>query len=135
MLLEMRNIVKKYGNLTANKNVNLHLNEGEILAIAGENGAGKSTIMKILYGLEQADSGEIYMKGEKKEFHNPSDAMSCGIGMVQQHFMLFDDMTVAENIVYSREIRKGIFINEKNCTMPLAICQSNISCLLIREVL
>ena len=113
MLLEMKNIVKKYGSLTANKDVSLHLNKGEILAIAGENGAGKSTIMKILYGLEQASSGEIYMDGERKEFHSPSDAMACGIGMVQQHFMLFSDMTVAENIVYSREIRRGIFIDEK----------------------
>lgn len=113
MLLEMKNIVKMYGTLAANKNVSLHLKQGEILAIAGENGAGKSTIMKILYGLEQANSGEIYIRGEKKEFHNPSDAMACGVGMVQQHFMLFGDMTVAENIVYSREIRKGIFIDEK----------------------
>lgn len=113
MLLEMKNIVKMYGELAANKNVNITLNKGEILAICGENGAGKSTIMKILYGLEQATSGEIYLSGKKKHFKNPSDAMDCGIGMVQQHFMLFDRMTVAENIVYAREIKKGIFIDEK----------------------
>jgi len=113
MLLEMKNIVKMYGNLAANKNVSIGLNQGEVLAIVGENGAGKSTIMKILYGLEQATSGEIFLNGEKKTFHNPSDAMACGIGMVQQHFMLFGAMTVAENIVYSREIHNGPFIDEK----------------------
>lgn len=113
MLLEMKNIVKMYGSLAANKNVSIGLNQGEILAIVGENGAGKSTIMKILYGLEQATSGEIFLNGEKKAFRNPSDAMACGIGMVQQHFMLFGAMTVAENIVYSREIRNGPFIDKK----------------------
>lgn len=113
MLLEMKNIVKMYGELAANKDVNISLNKGEILAICGENGAGKSTIMKILYGLEQATSGEIYLNGEQKHFKNPSDAMACGIGMVQQHFMLFGGMTVAENIVYAREIKKGIFLDMK----------------------
>ncbi len=112
-MLEMRNIVKMYGALAANNNVSISLNQGEILAIVGENGAGKSTIMKILYGLEQATSGEILLRGEKKHFHNPSDAIACGIGMVQQHFMLFEKMTAAENIVYSREVRKGIFIDKK----------------------
>ena len=113
MLLEMKDIVKMYGSLAANDHVNLHLKQGEILAIVGENGAGKSTIMKILYGLEKATSGEIYLNGEKQSFHSPSDAMSCGIGMVQQHFMLFESMTVAENIVYARELRKGIFMDTK----------------------
>ncbi len=112
-MLEMRDIVKTYGELMANRHVSLHLNRGEILAIVGENGAGKSTIMKILYGLEHPDSGEIFLNGEKKHFHSPSDAMACGIGMVQQHFMLFGAMSVAENIVYSREIRKGIFIDRR----------------------
>ena len=116
MLLEMKHIVKMYGELAANNDVSISLNKGEILAIVGENGAGKSTIMKILYGLEQASSGEIILNGERKEFHNPSDAMACGIGMVQQHFMLFPDMTVEENIVYSHEIRNGIFIDRKRLT-------------------
>ena len=64
MILEMKNIVKTYGRVVANDNVSIDLNEGEILAIVGENGAGKSTIMKILYGLEKPDSGEIYVKGK-----------------------------------------------------------------------
>ena len=113
MLLEMRNIVKTYGNVVANNKVNINLNKGEILAVVGENGAGKSTIMKILYGLERPDSGEIFINGNKMNFHNPSDAMQEGIGMVQQHFMLFESMTVAENIVYKNEMKKGIFFDYK----------------------
>ena len=69
MLLEMRNIVKTYGNVVANNKVNINLNKGEILAVVGENGAGKSTIMKILYGLERPDSGEIFINGNKMNFH------------------------------------------------------------------
>ena len=100
MLLEMRDIVKVYDTVVANNHVNLSLAQGEILAIVGENGAGKSTIMKILYGLEKATSGEVLLNGEPVHFRNPSDAIAKGIGMVQQHFMLFQTMTVAENIVY-----------------------------------
>lgn len=81
MIFEMKNIVKMYGSLCANDDVSLHLKRGEILAIVGENGAGKSTIMKILYGLEKATSGEIYVNGNKTNFRNPSDAMAAGIGM------------------------------------------------------
>ena len=73
MHLEMRNIVKTYGNVVANNKVNINLNKGEILAVVGENGAGKSTIMKILYGLERPDSGEIFINGNKMDFHNPSN--------------------------------------------------------------
>lgn len=111
MIFEMRDIVKMYGSLCANDNVSLHLNKGEILAIVGENGAGKSTIMKILYGLEKPTSGEIYVNGKQMHFRNPSDAMAAGIGMVQQHFMLFEEMTVAENIVFKNEIHKGPFMD------------------------
>ena len=112
-VFEMRHIYKMYGELCANNDVNIHLNEGEILAIVGENGAGKSTIMKVLYGLEKPTEGEIYVRGEKKRFHNPSDAMAAGIGMVQQHFMLFDSMSVAENIVFKNEITKGLLLDKK----------------------
>lgn len=69
--------------------------------------------MKILYGLEKPDSGEIFINGKKMNFHNPSDAMKQGIGMVQQHFMLFESMTIAENIVYKNEMKKGIFFDYK----------------------
>ena len=86
-ILEMKNIVKTYGKLLANDNINIDLKKGEILAICGENGAGKSTLMKILYGLEKPDSGEIIINGKSVKFNSPSDAMKLHIGMVQQHFM------------------------------------------------
>ncbi len=113
MILEMKNIVKTYGNVVANNDVSLYLNEGEVLAIVGENGAGKSTIMKILYGLEKADSGQIIVKGQKVTDYDASKAMKLGIGMVQQHFMLFDSLTVAENIVYKNEKKKFVFYDKK----------------------
>lgn len=112
-VFDMRHIVKRYGELCANDDVSIHLNQGEILAIVGENGAGKSTIMKVLYGLERPNGGEIYVHGKKVRFHNPSDAMASGIGMVQQHFMLFESMSVAENIVFKNEITKGLFLDKK----------------------
>src|SRR4030095_11349260 len=74
-----------------------------IHAIVGENGAGKSTIMRIAYGFYNADSGEIFVDGNKVGIRNPHDAIALGIGMVHQHFMLVDDMTVAENIILGAE--------------------------------
>lgn len=112
-IFEMRHIDKLYGTLLANDDVSIHLNQGEILCLVGENGAGKSTIMKILYGLEAPTDGEIYVNGEIVHFHTPSDAMARGIGMVQQHFMLFENMSVAENIVFKNEISKGLFMDRK----------------------
>ncbi len=112
-IFEMKHIDKLYGSLPANNDVSIHLNEGEILCIVGENGAGKSTIMKILYGLEYPTDGEIFVRGKKVNFKTPSDAMAVGIGMVQQHFMLFEGMTVAENIVFKNEIHNGPFMDMK----------------------
>ena len=111
MVFEMKHITKTYDTVVANDDVSLHLNRGEILSIVGENGAGKSTIMKILYGLEKPDSGEIVVGGKTQRFNNPSDAMAVGIGMVQQHFMLFEQMTVAENIVFKNELKNGPFMD------------------------
>ena len=114
LLLEMKNITKVYGNLRANDGIHLTLDKGEILAVVGENGAGKSTLMKILYGLERPTEGEIYINGVKQNFRSSHDAISKGIGMVQQHFMLFEPFTVAENIVYGGEPRKNrIFFDRK----------------------
>lgn len=113
----MRHITKSYGPLVANSSIDLNLNRGEILAVVGENGAGKSTLMKILYGLESCDNGEILVDGELKNFRSPYDAISNGIGMVQQHFMLFPPFTVAENIVYTNEpTRKSVFFNRKEAS-------------------
>ncbi|NLL54067.1 MAG: ABC transporter ATP-binding protein [Clostridiales bacterium] len=112
--VEMKGITKAFGNgVVANDDVSIHLNRGEILAIVGENGAGKSTLMKVLYGLHRPTAGEIRVKGKACSFRNPSDAMAAGIGMVQQHFMLFEEMTVAENIVFKNEIHSGPFMNMK----------------------
>ena len=93
----MKHITKAYGPLVANNDISLTLNKGEILAVVGENGAGKSTLMKILYGLESADSGEILINGEGRRIRSPHDAIACGIGMVQQHFMLFPPFTAREH--------------------------------------
>ncbi len=111
LLIEMKNITKTYGDVVANKDVSINLVKNEILAIVGENGAGKSTIMKILYGLEDSDSGEILINNKKVSIKNPVDAMKLGIGMVQQHFMFFEGLSVAENVVYNNEISKGIFFD------------------------
>lgn len=110
----MKHITKAYGPLVANNNLDLTLEKGEILAVVGENGAGKSTLMKILYGLESYDSGEILINGEPRKFRSPHDAIASGIGMVQQHFMLFPPFTAAENIVYGNEpMRRRVVFDRK----------------------
>ena len=111
VLLRMEGIVKCYGDLVANNHVDLHLQKGEILAVIGENGAGKTTLMKVLYGLEQPDGGIITLRGEKICIRDTAHAIANGIGMVQQHFMLFDPFTVTENIVYGKEPRNGPFFD------------------------
>lgn len=111
-ILEMHHITKSYLNVTANKDVSIKLFPNEILAIVGENGAGKTTLMKILYGLEKPDKGEIIYKGQPVAFRSPSEAIKLGIGMVQQHFMLFGSLTVAENIVYQNEPHNSIFFKK-----------------------
>src|SRR5437868_128347 len=102
-MLELQNITKTFGEVTANNDVSIKVQKGTIHAIVGENGAGKSTIMRIAYGFYNADSGEIFVDGNKVEIRNPHDAIALGIGMVHQHFMLVDTMTVAENIVLGAE--------------------------------
>jgi ABC-type uncharacterized transport system ATPase subunit len=102
-MLELRNITKTFGSVTANNDVSITIHKGTIHAIVGENGAGKSTIMRIAYGFYDADSGEILFNGQKVNIRNPHDAIALGIGMVHQHFMLVDTMTVAENIILGSE--------------------------------
>src|SRR5262245_10656536 len=102
-MLELRNITKRFGNVLANDRVHIAVRTGSIHAIVGENGAGKSTIMKIAYGFYRADDGEILVDGKPQAIHTPHDAIALGIGMVHQHFMLVDTMTVAENIVLGAE--------------------------------
>src|SRR6185503_3719314 len=102
-MLELRNITKRFGNVTANDKVNIVVKPGTIHAIVGENGAGKSTAMRIAYGFYTADDGEILVDDQVRQISNPHDAIALGIGMVHQHFMLVDTMTVAENIVLGAE--------------------------------
>lgn len=102
-MLELKNITKKFGDVIANDNVSLNIEKGTIHAIVGENGAGKSTIMRIAYGFYKADSGEILYGGKPVNINSPEDAIRLGIGMVHQHFMLVDTMTVAENIILGAE--------------------------------
>ena len=90
-------------DIVALNNVSFTLNDGEITGLLGLNGAGKSTIMRIAYGFYNADSGEIFFDGKRVEINNPHDAIRLGIGMVHQHFMLVDTMTVAENIILGAE--------------------------------
>src|SRR5881394_3407841 len=102
-MLELRNITKRFGEVLANDHVSIKVESGTIHAIVGENGAGKSTAMRIAYGFYTADSGEILVDGQVREIRTPHDAIALGIGMVHQHFMLVEPMTVAENIVLGAE--------------------------------
>lgn len=110
-LLRMEGITKIYSNgFMANKGISLTVHEGEIHALLGENGAGKTTLMKILFGLEDHQEGRIVIQGEEVQIANPLDAIAKGVGMVHQHFMLVDGLTVAENIALGIEPGKaGIF--------------------------
>src|SRR6267378_5482988 len=102
-MLQLRDITKRFGEVLANDRVSFRVTPGTIHAIVGENGAGKSTAMRIAYGFYTADSGEILIDGQVREIATPHDAIALGIGMVHQHFMLVDTMTVAENIVLGAE--------------------------------
>ncbi len=107
----MKNIVKKFGDFTANENVNLDVKKGEIHGILGENGAGKSTLMNVLYGLYEATDGDIYLNGEKVLIKDPLDAIEHGIGMIHQHFMLISAFTVYENIALGLKSKKEPFLD------------------------
>lgn len=113
VVLEMRNIVKQFPKVLANNNINIKLHEGEILSLLGENGAGKSTLMNVLYGLYKPTSGDIFLNGEKVVFSSPKDAIAKGLGMVHQHFMLVDTLTVTENIILGSEPGRAGVINYK----------------------
>ena len=99
----LEGITKRFPGVIANDGVNLDVAEGEIHAICGENGAGKSTLMKILYGMQPADEGRMVVNGEEVKFSSPKEAIDLGIGMVHQHFMLADNLTVLENIILGSE--------------------------------
>lgn len=111
-LIEINGVSKYFAKVIANKDVTFNVNKGEVLALLGENGAGKSTIMKILYGLYSADEGEIKIDGKNVVINNPKDAMKLGISMIQQHFSLVSAHTVTENIILGNVTGK---IDYKKC--------------------
>ncbi|MDD7362803.1 MAG: ABC transporter ATP-binding protein [Peptoniphilus sp.] len=112
--VEMRGITKKFGDFTANDSIDLVVEKGTIHALLGENGAGKSTLMNILYGLYKPTSGEVKVNGEIVHFQGPKDAIQRGLGMVHQHFMLFQPFTVVENIILGEEPTNGIVLDKKS---------------------
>jgi ABC-type multidrug transport system ATPase subunit len=99
---ELSGIVKRFGDLIANDDVDLALARGEVHALLGENGAGKTTLMRILYGLTRADAGSIRIEGRAVSIQSPRDAIAAGVGMVTQHFSLVQPMTVTENVILGR---------------------------------
>jgi len=105
--LELSGITKRYGQLYANRDVSLSVRAQTIHAVVGENGAGKSTLMKIAYGHVRADAGHIAIKGQRVARHSVAQAIARGVGMVHQHFMLVGSLTVAENVILGRELRRG----------------------------
>lgn len=105
-VIEMLNITKVFPGVIANDDVTLQVKQGEIHALLGENGAGKSTIMSVLFGLYQAEKGIIKIRGKEVKIHNPNDANALGIGMVHQHFKLVQNFTVLQNIVLGIESTK-----------------------------
>ena len=107
-LVQMRGIIKKFPGVVANDRVDLDIHAGEIHALLGENGSGKSTIMSVLAGLYKPDAGEILIKGRPYSFASPRDAIDAGIGMVHQHFKLVEPFTVAQNMQLSE--RHGSFV-------------------------
>jgi ABC-type sugar transport system ATPase subunit len=106
-VVEMRNISKKFGNIQALKNVNLELKPGEVLGLVGDNAAGKSTLMKTLYGAVIPDQGEIIINGKQMLFRSPADAQRAGIAMVYQDLALFPNLDVAANVYAGREYTKS----------------------------
>lgn len=118
-VLEMRNITKRFPGVLANDQANFELRQGEIHVLLGENGAGKTTLMNILYGLIQPDAGEIMINGQLVDIQSPVDALTHGVGMVHQHFMLVPNMTVAQNVVIGKEPRRGPFLALEQVTQQI----------------
>ena len=118
LAIKMDKITKTFGKVVANNNVNLELREGEILALLGENGCGKTTLMNMLSGIYFPDHGDIYVHGKPVTIRSPKDAFHLGIGMIHQHFKLVDILTAAENVVLGLEGKTTI--NRKKINQEVA---------------
>jgi len=116
ILLQMKHVTKSFPGVKALNDVNLEVKAGEVHALLGENGAGKSTLIKVLGGIYKADSGEIFINGEKKTIENVRDAQMNGIAIIHQELVLVPYMTVAENIYLGREKMVGKFVDLKSMT-------------------
>ncbi len=112
-MLQMKGITKRFPGVLANDRVDFHVHAGEVHTLLGENGAGKSTLMKILYGLYRQDEGEILLHGKPVELISPAHAISHGIGMIHQHFMLVPTLTVAENVALGLKSKRGFLTDLK----------------------
>src|SRR3954463_7752601 len=119
IMLELRDITKRFGDVLANDRVSLAVTPGTIHAIVGENGAGKSTAMRIAYGFYSADSGDVMVDGQARRLASPHDAIALGIGMVHQHFMLVETMTVAENIVLGAEPGSSVALDLRSAAAQI----------------
>ncbi len=124
-ILQMKHIRKTFARLVANDDINLDVRKGTVHALIGENGAGKSTLMRILTHIYKPDSGEIWLNGQKTNFKTPLEAARAGIGMVHQEFMLYNNLTVYDNIILGFEEKHGgIFIDKKACRAKIeGICE------------
>lgn len=110
--IELKNITKRFGDVTANDKVNLSVKKGEILAILGENGSGKTTLMNMISGIYFPDEGEIFVNGNKVNICSPKDAFNLGIGMIHQHFKLINILTAAENIILGIPSKEKLNMNK-----------------------
>ena len=112
MKVELHEVSVKFGNFCAVNNLSLSFAPGEIHALVGENGAGKSTAMSVLFGLNTYYQGDIFINGQHRRWKSPADAISAGIGMVHQHFMLQESMSVLENVILCSEpVNRLGFVN------------------------
>ena len=114
VVVQLEGIAKRFPGVVANRDVSLAVRRGEVHAVVGENGAGKSTLMKIMYGMQKPDEGTITVDGRQIRFKSPSDAIDVGIGMVHQHFMLADNLTVLENVVLGAEPTRLGFLDSRS---------------------
>jgi len=106
-LMELRGVTKRFPGVLANDRVDFDVRAGEVHALLGENGAGKSTLMKVLYGMYAPDEGELWLNGKPVSIASPTDAIDLGIGMIHQHFMLVESLTVAENVALGLPSTRG----------------------------
>jgi simple sugar transport system ATP-binding protein len=111
VVLRVDGVTKRFPGVTANADVGLELRRGEIHCLLGENGAGKSTLVNVVYGLYQPDEGSLWVHGRQVSFNSSADAIAAGIGMVHQHFQLIPVLSVTENIILGKEVRRGAMLD------------------------